>query len=203
MNIKPLTKSQLSEVVACYGKAFPGWDVVAGERLVRSSGPLLQQIGFEALRSGAYRPSVAVRVLIAPGVVLLPQFLDVRHREIFAREHASKWERVVAAIEQQVRPSVRAPLDVRDVIDLGTKSTAGSANDMCGLAALNAYIGNSDEALGWCKRLDDKMQVANRQLEEWEAAYLRYTKDLAVAIHAGNVDAYLQRQMNDVRGSEQ
>ncbi|ROH85915.1 hypothetical protein ED236_09305 [Pseudomethylobacillus aquaticus] len=194
MSIKPLTKNQFSEVVACYGKAFAGWDVVAGERLIRSSGPLLQQIGFEALRSGAYRPSVAVRVLIAPGVVLLPQFLDIRHREIFAREHASKWERVVEAIEQQIYPSVRAPLDVREVIELSTKLTSGSANDMCGLAALNAYIGNREEALAWCRQLDDKMRASNRQLEKWEAAYLRYTKDLAAAINAGEVDAYLQRQ---------
>ena len=190
VSIKPLTKSELSEIVAFYGKAFPDWQIMEGERLTRSNGPLLQQIGFEALRSGAYRPSTAVRVLIAPNVVLLPQYLDLRHREVFPKEHLSKWERVVQAIEQQFKPSVRAPLDIQEVINLCTQSTNGSANDMCGLAALNAYIGNSTAALEWCGKLDEKFLAIGRSLEEWELRYLNYSKELTASIRAGKEEIF-------------
>lgn len=194
MDIKKISKKQLAEIVACYEKVFPGWELVAGERLLRRSGPVLQQIGFEALRSGAYRPSAAIRVLIAPGILLLPQFLDIRHREISPREHERKWEQVVAAIEQQILPSVRAPLRIEDIIELTTKNLAGSTNDMCGLAALHAYVGNDNEALVWCQRVVSKLQLSDHELKEWELAHLEYVKKLSNAINSGKTEAYWQEQ---------
>lgn len=203
VSIKSLTKKQLSEIVSCYARAFTDWNTVSADRLIRFNGPLLQQIGFEVLRSGAYRPSSAIRVLIAPNVVLLPQFLDISHREIFLREHPTKWERVVLAMEEQIRPSVRKPLEVKEVIELCTSLAAGSANDICGLSALNAYVGNYDGALEYCRLLDEKMFSIGRPLEEWEELYWQYTKGLATAILEGGVDSFLQAHtVNSNSGTE-
>jgi hypothetical protein len=59
---------------------------------------------------------MGVRPLPLPTIARLPQFPDIKHRGTLLRQHADKWRRVVAAMEQQFRPSIRAPLDLLDKV---------------------------------------------------------------------------------------
>ena len=59
--------SELREVVEdCRRRAFAAWRLLGGCFLVREAGPVLQEIGFERLSCGEYRPISAVRVLVVP-----------------------------------------------------------------------------------------------------------------------------------------
>ena len=73
---KRLSSSELREVVASFGAQFPGWNKLTG-RLVRTQGPIVQNIGFETLRSGGYRPVAGLRCVAIPEVAMLAQFLDM------------------------------------------------------------------------------------------------------------------------------
>ena len=110
-----ITKKQLAEIVNCYATAFPDWKIVGGGRLVRICFPVLQQIGFEALSSGSYRPSMVMRALPFQGIKMLSQQLGVKHRQLNLREHPLYWQKVVTAMEREFVPSVRQPLELPKV----------------------------------------------------------------------------------------
>jgi len=189
--IYPLTKKQLKEVVECYAAVFPDWKIIDGDRLVRSCGPILQQIGFEALRSGAYRPAAGIRALPLPTVRMLPQFLDIKHVQILLREHATKWQGVVAAMEQQFRPSIRKPLDLREVKGLCEQEARESTNDLCMLAILNAYLGEKEQALSCCERMQTVPPPTLAPRLDWEQRHREFGRQLRQAIEAGSERQFL------------
>jgi hypothetical protein len=80
MKITPLTKKQLIDFFRVYRDAFPDWSVEHDVMLTRTHDPLRQSIDFQSLRSGAYRPSSAINLLmpIPDGCSILNQHLDVR-----------------------------------------------------------------------------------------------------------------------------
>lgn len=187
----PITKRQLAEIVACYAMMFPDWKLVEGDRLERSSGPIVQQIGFEALRSGAYRPAGVIWVSSLPTVAMLHQFLDVKHRQILLREHASKWGAVVAAMEQQFRPPVRKPLDLYEIRSLCEHAARGSTNDLCMLAILHAYLGENEKALSCCERMQALPPPSLAPRLDWEQRHKEFGQRLRAAIEAGNGRQFL------------
>ena len=54
---------------------------------------------------------------------------------------------MVAAMEQQFRPLIRKPMDLREVKRLCEQEARESTNDLCMLAILNAYLGEREQAL--------------------------------------------------------
>ncbi|MCY2987167.1 MAG: hypothetical protein NTY19_04765 [Planctomycetota bacterium] len=193
--MKRLTKKQLADIVDVYHTKFSQWTVIGGERLVRLNGPVLQQIGFEILRSGAYRPSSGVRFLVAPGAAMLHQFLDIRHREILLREHGAAWERVIDAMEQQFVPSVRNPLRVEEVRDLCEHAAGQNTNACYGLAALNAYLGDTSRALVWCDRLNASVAASDPEPAAWQLEHLEFGRKLRDAIQEGKERSFLETEM--------
>ncbi|AQT68254.1 hypothetical protein STSP2_01410 [Anaerohalosphaera lusitana] len=143
---RPLTKKQLKEIVECYAAEFPDWEIVDGDRLVRSLGPVLQQIGFQGLSYQAYRPMGVIRALPYPSVKMLPQFLDIKHDVIDMRAHPRKWRSAIAAMEEQFVPPIRQPLNLREVMRLCEQTAREKTNDLCMLAILNAYLGEKLQA---------------------------------------------------------
>lgn len=190
----PLTKKQLAEVVECYAAVFPGWEVLGGNRLVRTEGPILQQIGFEALRSGEYRPMAGVRASSLPNVRMLPQILDVKHRQALLREHPTKWRDIVAAMEQQFRPPVRKPLDLQEVKALCEQQARDSSNDLCMLAILYAYLGEKDKALVCCERIRSLPSPGLGPRLDWEEQHKEFGRQLRQAIEAGNERQFLDQK---------
>lgn len=160
MPMKPLTKKELKEYFQVFRDAFADWEVDAPYSLSRTCGPITQVIGFQSLSSGAYRPMCGVEVSGPPGgdTPLLPQMLDVKHREVSRREHAEKWPKVLKAIEQQFVPDVRKPLDIAEVLRLAEEHAerSGITNEryLVGLATLNAHLSHDDRAIEWCDRAE-------------------------------------------------
>jgi hypothetical protein len=195
--IKALTKSQLERYFADYRSAFPDWAVEDGLVLVRSKWPIVQRLAFQALRSGAYRPSCSVETTIAPAIRILPQLLDIKHRDIRPLGHASRWRGVVAAMEEQFRPAIRKPLDAQSVLRLAEEAVARdkieNVNEFSVIAALNAFEGDMDRALVWCARVEGWMQAAGPGAPGWALERAGYTRELRKAIEAGQVKKFFDR----------
>lgn len=166
----PITRRQLVNCVADYQTAFPGWVVERGLTLTRNFGPVRQVIAFEALRSGAYRPSCSIDVLTTPSSQLLFSFLDIKHRQVTLRRHTEVWPHIVQAMEKQFRPSIRESIDVREIIRLAeqeiAEARAGNSRYLSGVASLNAYVGDKTRALFWCDKID--ADLSSSVLTEWE-----------------------------------
>lgn len=187
----PLTKQQLIACFQPYREAFLDWEVEHDTVLARARGPLKQTIYFQSLRTGAYRPSHAVEILlpIPDGCSILHSHLDIKHRDVFPREHSAKWPQMLKAMEEQFIPPIRKPLDVAETLQFGEKEAEvdriENINHMAGLAALNAYLGNTKRAGYWCGRLEIRAVHIGRPLGDWEVRKRQYALALQQAIDAG------------------
>jgi len=189
-----LTKRELVTFFEVYRDAFPNWSVEHDTVLTRSEGLIRQDISFEALRDGAYRPSCSVDVLITPPAQLLFRFLDIKHREVLPREHERKWPLLLKAMEEQFLPAVRKPLDVAEVLRVAEQDVAeqgGNINQLTGLAAMNAYLGNNQRALLWCKRIEDELVNVGREPADWKLGRARFARQLREAIDRGQEQSFL------------
>ena len=192
VKIQALTKKQLAEVVACYATAFPDWHLIDGNRLERSFGPIVQHIGFEALRSGAYRPMGAIWALPLPTVAMLHQFLDIKHVQIRPRQHPTMWKNVVTAMEQQFRPPIRKPLDLREIKGLCEQEARPTTNDLCMLAILSSYLGEKEQALRCCEQMEKVGPPTLAPRLDWERRHLEFGHQLRQAISEGNERQFLE-----------
>lgn len=199
-NIKKIPKSQLISYFREYREAFPLWDVEHDVVLVRSIGPVKQCIAFEALRSGAYRPSCCVHVLTALNCQLLFRFLDIKHRQVQPREHSAVRSSVLQAMEQQFLPPIRDTLDVNVVLHLAEAEVLADkierSNASVALAALHAHVGNLNRAEWWCRRVPNQLAELGRELACWEHLHARYAKQLCEAIQQGRVESFLRSNMS-------
>ena len=199
MTIKtpPLTKKALLKYFADYRQAFPDWAVRHKVALVRSEGVIEQWIDFQALRAGSYRPSCSIRV-IGPdhGFRLLAQFLDIKHEQIWPREHERKFPLVLKAMDEQFQPDIRRPLDLSEVFRLGetevAQGRAGNINYCCGLAVLGTAIGKDDRGLFWCDQVEKKLQSLGREPADWEIEYAQFARDLRTSIEKDRASAFLE-----------
>ncbi|MFO0979217.1 MAG: hypothetical protein U0996_22605 [Planctomycetaceae bacterium] len=198
VKIKPMTKSELRQYVEAYRPFFDNWTAVRGEGFVRISGPVAQQVWFENLRSGAYRPVSAISILVAKGGAMLHSFLDIRHREILPREHDLKFERVYRAMSEQFVPSIISPLNAIEVRQLCEERATGRINDAHSLSALNAYLGDYDAASKWIATLK-RLTKDRTDLEDWEVSCVRAANALEEAIANDNVKVAL----DEIRMSEE
>jgi len=193
----PLTKKHLVEYLQPYREALPDWAVEHDVMLTRTHGPLKQVIHFQALRSGSYRPSHAVDILVhvPDGCSILHKHLDIKHREVLPRDHATKWPLVLRAMEEQFEPSIRQPLGVAETLRLAEEEAGrdriNNINYSIGLAVLNAYLGNAERALYWCGRVEETATHLRRALGDWETRKRRYALDLQQAIKAGKEREFL------------
>lgn len=201
LGLKPLTKAQLVGFFRDYRDVFLEWSVEHDVVLFRTLGPVKQIIAFEALRSGSYRPSHSVRVVGPPdGGQLLFRFLDIRHREITPREHATKWPLVVKAMEEQFLPPVREPLELAKVLQFGEEQVVhdGGSNavTLSSLAALNAYLGDSDRSLLWCDRSSSRLASMGHQPTDRDARLQAFNRHLRESIQTGCALEFLQKAVD-------
>ena len=198
----PMTRKEQREVLQCYATAFPDWKVIADGRLVRYHGPIMQQIGFEALRGWSYRPAAVIRALPLPTVRMLDQLLDIkRGGSIGMRDHPRQWKDVVVAMEQQFRPSVRKPLDLREVTELCKHEVLERTNDLCMLAILNAYLGENEQALSYCERIQaaplPTLPPPLKASPAWERQRREFGLRLKEAIEQGKAREFLEWEQSE------
>ncbi len=187
---------ELREFFANYRSAFPDWQVKHDVTLARANGPVKQSICFQALKSGAYRPSCSIEILCAPpSTRILGNWLDIKHQQIDRREHAEKWPRVVTAMEKQFQPAIRSQLNVIDVLRLGEEEIKvkqiDNINNSSGLAALNAYVDNTARASFWCDRIEEQLKTRGREPADWEILHAHFALQLRHAIQNGMHRTYL------------
>lgn len=198
----PMTAKKLREFVKSYAPAFEDWKLVNNEYFIRFEGPIAQVIGFEALRMGAYRPMNAIRILVAPKVAMLHQFLDIKNRETLATEHDEKrMSQVVQAMEEQFTPAIRNALVPNEVLHLCESAATERINDAYALSALNAYCGNRDRAIEWLDVLSRLTEQRKQELFDWEREYMEFGNELRRQIERHSEKAFLDnvRQTEEAR----
>lgn len=155
MAAQKLTSKQIKPIVADYRTALPEWQLVGDDLLLRLSGPVAQVIWFDRLRTGAYRPTCRVHVLSAPsqegGIAVLPQFLNIKVREIMPAAHAQLLPAVIGALKSEVLPSVIKALDARVVVELLQDRASGRPANAYALACLFGVLGRADDMARWVK----------------------------------------------------
>jgi hypothetical protein len=193
----PMSKTQLTNVAKCYATVFPGWEMFGGVGFFRIEGPIRQQIAFEALPSGAYRPSCGIRALSLPSARMLFQHLDVRHRQVLLRQHESRWGEVVAAMEQQFSPAIRKPIDLDEVVSLCEREARNATNDLAMLAILYAWLGRNQEAIDRCQRMEQAPAPTLAPRLDWERRHIEFGRDLVKAIAAGKARQFIETASNE------
>lgn len=194
----PMTKGQLKAVVSEYAARFPEWAIfVDGAAFVRRCGPIQQMIWFQKMSSAAYRPTHGMSSLVLPKahIRMLPQVLDVKHREVEHRLHDRKFADTLAAMEEQFRPEIRMPLDIAEVLVLCDAEAAAmpdTTNNMAMLAILNAWLGRDAEALDCCERMQHCPLPKLAPMPERNEATRAFGRDLAKAVQAASAREFLE-----------
>ncbi len=191
----PMTKARFKSIVADYAASFPDWELAhGGLAFVRASGPVEQMIWFQDMRA-YYRPSL---VLPEANIRMLPQVLDVKHREVEHRWHERKFSDTLVAMEQQFRPDIRKSLDIAEVFAMcavEASAMADATNNMAMLATLSAWLGCDAEALDFCERMQRCPLPAMAPVSEWEEAMRCFGRKLVEALMAGRARAFLEEMI--------
>ena len=147
-----MTLRELEPFVAEYQLQFPEWKRTFPSAFGREAGPVAQEISFERLSDGTYRPMSYVRIFPVRDGGAFHQFLTVV-ASVRPCDHSSKFPRIVEAMHKEIVPSVDAPLIPDDILRRFEQREQYNkdvkAHD---LAALNAYLGHEDRALYWCEQ---------------------------------------------------
>jgi hypothetical protein len=191
-NYLPLTRKQLGEIVECYATVFPGWQLVNGLVFARTHGPIVQHVGIDTLGYKAYRPWSGIGALALPTVSMLYQLLEPKQREVELRQHPAEWKAIVAAMEQQFSPLIRKPLDLREVRALCEQAARESTNDLCMLAILQAYLGDKEQALVCCEKMQTLPPATLAPVPEWEQRHKEFGRQLRAAIETGRERQFLE-----------
>ncbi len=197
MPMQELTKKELAAYFEVYRDAFPDWQVEHGVVLTRTLGPIAQNIAFQSLSYGAYRPECVIAVSGPPnrGSRLLHQMLDVKHRQVERRQHATEWPRVLKAIEEQFLPNVRRPLDIAEVVSLAEESAEHEGIEniryLNGVAMLNAYLERFDRAAEWCGRAVASLEPSGDELVGWQRDQADFARQLNGAIEQGRGEQFV------------
>ena len=94
-------------------------------------------------------------------------------------------------MEQQFRPSIRNPLDLREIKGLCEQAARATTNDLCMLAILSAYLGEKEQALSCCERMANVGPPTLAPRLDWECRHLEFGRQLRQAIEAGNEREFL------------
>jgi hypothetical protein len=190
----PMTASRLHQFVKSYESAFADWQLVSDEYFIRFEGPVAQVIGFEGLRSGAYRPANGIRILVAPNAAMQHQFLDIKHREVFATEHDQKKQKVIEAMEEQFTPLIRCALVPSEVLHLCESVATERTSDAYALSALNAACGNRERAIHWLDVLSRLTEKSDDELLDWEREYKEFGNELRHQLNDGRERTFLNNK---------
>ena len=100
-------------------------------------------------------------------------------------------------MEEQFIPPVRMRLDANETLQYAEQSVKPYGGDVgincsTGLAALNAYLGESERALYWCSQVEVKAASMGRELADWEIRKRQFTSELREVVNAGKARDFLE-----------
>jgi hypothetical protein len=185
MPYKTPTLKELAPIIEDYRAAFPEWQLVNEDVLIRFGTWVAQSIWFDRLRSGTYRPTCGVHVLVAPSssgcTGVMTQFLNIKQREIRPEAHVRVFQSVIIALKSEIYPSLEKPLNELEVIDAVKKNYADRPAAVYALACLLGALGRSNETLQWIDKyhsalarlklvpqsIDVERDTFLRKVEEW------------------------------------
>lgn len=197
----PMTKARLKAIVADYETELPEWKLAHDKLvLVRNCGPIEQIIWFQDLCK-YYRPTHGISSLVLPEahIRMLPQVLDVKHREVEHHWHDRKFADTLTAMEQQFHPDIRKPLDILKVLDLcedEARLMPDTTNNMTMLAILYAWTGRNIESLDCCERMQHCLLPKIAPIPEWEENMRTFGRNLAKSVQNGSARDFLAGAQN-------
>jgi hypothetical protein len=197
-----LTIQELRPIVEYYHAHLPAWKVIRKDTLAREDGPVVQAIAFERLSGGAYRPTGHIRVLAAPEEVWafeMPQYLDIKVRQISRRQHPELRDRVVETIRAEFVPNVDRTLVAEEVLKLYEEKAYPTDPEAYSLAALNAYLGHDDRALYWCSRFTDLVNAVGRPWADFDYKRRAFLDQLEKRLKSGDAMQQLERVLQEER----
>lgn len=192
---RKITLKELEPVIRYYQARLPGWDMILRDSLARTTGPILQCIGFDRLSSEDYRPVSFIRVLTAPevvGAMELAQHLNARVGYVRLAEHERLRERVVDAMQREFVPKITRALDPIEVLKLYERKAIPKSPEAYSLAALNAYLGKKKRALYWCSRFNKLVDKLGHPWQEWDKERRAFLDRLERWIHEGTEKRHLE-----------
>jgi hypothetical protein len=196
-----MTLRELEPFVAEYHAQFPDWKRTFKEAFGRENGPIAQEIFFERLSYGTYRPASIIRFFVAPSGSAFHQFLTPPARESRPGEHDYKFLKIVEAMHKEIVPSVDGPLIPEDILRRFEQREQYNkdvkAHD---LAALNAYLGHEDRALYWCEQFPKLVEARGQYAwQDYDYERLTFLKQLEQWIKTGEVKSRLEEVIQSER----
>ena len=154
-----------------------------------------------AQADGTYRPVCYLRVLAAPdlpGVMELPQHLNVKVRQLSLREHETDRDRVFEAMKREFVPDVRRPLDPGSVLEYYEREAIPNSAEAYSLSALSAFLGDSDRSQKWSRRFTE-LVVSLGYWEEWDKERQAFLEKVELWIREGAVKQRLEEVVEEER----
>lgn len=197
-----LTSKEIGSIVLDYQLHLPDWEIVGGDTLLRTAGPVAQSIWFDRLRTGTYRPTARVHVLAAPdemgGTVVLPQFLGIKNKEVSARSHMKQLPAVIAALRSEIAPSIEKPLDANVVVELAVMRSHGRPAGAYAIACLFAAIGRVAEARRWIAEYHSALSgvgLPEQPIDAFRASFLSQLESwIAASVAEAELVTVVQEQ---------
>lgn len=186
-------KWRVSRIAQDYLQFFEGWQMLGKEAIYRRCDAVIQQIGFERLRTGEYRPVGGVRILTSSNHAGLAQHLGFSLRAIDPDRHSELRGQVVEAMRREFRPDVSSPLSAQAVLRAYESENAITQPDRVALATLNAYVGETKKSLYWCSGLERELDSLKRSLADWETERQHEVASLKSWIESGIAAERLQQ----------
>jgi hypothetical protein len=199
-----ITKSDLRQFVADYHRMLAQWQQTRDGTIARADGPMMQGIGFECLRGGAYRPMNYVCTLVTPeqGIGFLEQFLQKWPRELLPRQHAEYHVRLFENMKHEFQPSILGNFDAWEMLERWEKSAVTKGHQAYGLATLNAYFSRDDRARYWCAQFPKLVEAVAYPWQPWDLQRKAFLDTLIDWLDAGDAKPRLQQILKERRKKE-
>lgn len=189
-----ISVSQIKQIAHDYQGSLAGWQQIRPGILGRATDAVAQCVGFECLSTGTYRPVGFLRVLVAPdtpGVMELPQHLNVKLRQISEAQHERLRGQVLEAMRREFIPSIDGPLGSGAVLDFYEQKAVPTSPQAYSLSALNAFLGRFEKARFWSQRFTELVLSLERPWEESDKERRAFLDELEQWIQAGSVSQRL------------
>ena len=199
--MKKISVAQINRVTTGYLSMLDGWQQVREDTIARAVGPVAQCIGFERLSDGTCRPVCYLRVLAAPdvpGVMELPQHLNVKLRQFSLREHETTRDRIFEAMSSEFVPDIQRPLDPVLVLENYESEAIPNSAEAYSLSALSAFLGHPDRFQKWKHHFIELVDSLG-YWEEWDKERRAFLEKMDDWISKGTVTEQLEGVVEEER----
>lgn len=161
-----ITIAQIRSIRDAFAEQLPSWEDVGKDTLIRHDGIVGQQLWFDRLRTGEYRPTLSLQVFVAPssvgGTGATVEFLSIKRRQITMKSHEAMFNSVLKGLRKDITLPVDAPITPECVKTLIEKNAAPNLAESFCLACLSAYLGEPRQFEKWLKSFNTISTLINQ-----------------------------------------